>query len=529
MSSAVGVLSGRIESTPVRVSGAALVFVAIGMVISAGVAFIDGGGGTMALLVSAAVTAGVGGAMMGSATESSRADSPLAFASVAWAWLAMSVAGALPYLLSEVIPWSEADNALFESISGFTCTGATILADIDGVAHGILFYRSMTQWFGGMGLIVLAVGVLPALKIGGLELIANEAPGPTADRFTPRIAATARRLWILYGGLTLAVALALVIAGMSLFDAIAHAFTSVATGGYSTHSASIAHFDSISVELVLFAAMIIGGASFSLHWHTIMRSRSMLRGYSELRWYLGLIVGSAVVLTVLNITRSSFGANVRDSVFYAVSLGSNTGYAAGDYTSDVLWAPSAQVVLLVLMVVGGMSGSTAGGMKVLRFQIVTRYAVREVIRARHPRAVLPMRIGDTVVAEEVAARALGFVLLYLGLTVVGGATMTALGNDLETGFSGALSAIGNVGPAMGAAGPTDTALEFERHSRPVLMALMLFGRLEVFPTMLMFVALMRAGTRSRYRRLAAHRGPRRLRGHRSWKPRVRTQRQSAAE
>lgn len=515
MKTAAGLIGGRIESTPVRVSGAALLFVSIGMVISAAVALIDGGGGTLDLLLSAGITAVAGSFMMGGSVVSGRADSPLAFAAVAWAWLAVSVAGALPFLVSGVIPWREADNALFESISGFTCTGATILTDIDAVPHGILFFRSMIQWFGGMGLIVLAVGMLPALKVGGLELIANEAPGPTADRFTPRIAATARRLWVLYGGFTLVVALALVVAGMSPFDAVAHSFTTIATGGFSTHSASIAFFDSIAVEFVLFAGMLVGGASFSLHWHTIMRTRSKLRGYSELRWYLGLIFGSAVVLTALNLTRSGFGTTVRESVFYAVSLGTNTGYATGDYTNDATWAPSAQLVLLVLMVVGGMSGSTAGGMKVLRFQIVIRYAIREVIRTRHPRAVLPMRIGDRVVADDIAARALGFVLLYLGLTVVGGVTMTALGNDLETGFSGALSAIGNVGPAMGAAGPTDTALEFERHSRPVLMALMLFGRLEVFPTMLMFVAAVRAVTRSRHGRLA----DRRL-GARSIRPRL---------
>ncbi|WP_419864804.1 potassium transporter TrkG [Candidatus Poriferisodalis sp.] len=189
----------RFESTPVHISGVALLFVAVGMAVSACVALIDGGGGAFALGASAALTASVGSAMMGSTTASGRADSPLAFASVAWAWLAVSIAGTMPYLFSGVIGWSEADNALFESISGFTCTGATVLADIDGVAHGILFFRSMTQWFGGMGLIVLAVSVLPALKVGGLELIANEAPGPTADRFTPRIAATARRLWMLYG------------------------------------------------------------------------------------------------------------------------------------------------------------------------------------------------------------------------------------------------------------------------------------------------------------------------------------------
>ncbi|WP_419841508.1 TrkH family potassium uptake protein [Candidatus Poriferisodalis sp.] len=500
----------RFESTPVHVSGLALVFVATGMAISAGVALVDGGGGTFALVASAAVTASVGGAMMGSTTASARSDSPLAFASVAWAWLAVSLAGSMPYLFSGVVPWSEADNALFESVSGFTCTGATILADIDGVAHGILFFRSMTQWFGGMGLIVLAVSVLPALKVGGLELIANEAPGPTADRFTPRVAATARRLWLLYAGFTLAVAAALLAAGLSVFDAVAHAFTTVATGGYSTHTGSIAHFDSLAVELVVMTGMIVCGASFSIHWHTIMRTRSKLRGYSELRWYLSLIGGAAIAVALLNSGRLSLGSNLREAAFYAVSLGSNTGYGLYDYTDSQRWTPAAQLVLLVLFLVGGMTGSTAGGMKVLRLQIVVRYAVREVIRARHRRAVLPMRLGDTTVAEDVAARALGFVLLYLGLALVGGIVMTALGNDLETGFSGAVSAVGTVGPALGEAGPTASALEFARQSRPVMMVLMLFGRLEVFPTMLMFAAVARAATRSRYSRPATGRGVRRL-------------------
>ncbi len=413
----------RFASTPVHISGVALMFVGIGMAISAGVALIDGGGGALALGVSAAITAGVGSAMNRSTTASGRADSPLAFASVAWAWLAVSIAGTMPYLFSGVIGWSEADNALFESISGFTCTGATILADIDGVPHGVLFFRSMTQWFGGMGLIVLAVSVLPALMIAG---------------------------------------------------------------------------------------MITCGASFSIHWHLITRTPSQRRGYSELRWYLGLIGGAAIALLVLNSGKLSLGDNLREAAFYAASLGSNTGYGLTDYAHEQFWTPSAQLVLLALFVVGGMTGSTAGGIKVLRLQIVARYAIREVIRARHRRAVLPMRLGDTTVAEDVAARALGFVLLYLGLALAGGVLMTALGNDLETGFSGAVSAIGTVGPALGEAGPTSSALAFERASRPVMMVLMLFGRLEVFPTMLMFVAAVRAGTRSRYQQPTATRGPRRL-------------------
>ncbi len=485
----------RIKSTPARVAGAALMAVSVGMVISALVAMADGGGGAAALWISALITALVGALMLAGSQVSPKTDAPLTFAAVAWSWLAASIAGALPLLLSGTIRWSNFDDAVFESISGFTCTGATILPNLELVPQGILFFRSMTQWFGGMGLIVLAVAVLPALKVGGLELIAGEAPGPTADRLTPRVSETARRLWMLYGGVTLVVVVALLLAGVSLFDSVAHAFSTVATGGFSTHSESIAYFGSFTVELILIAAMVVCGMSFTLHWHMITRrSQRSFRGFSELRWYVGLLVGGLILLLWINSSNLGLGDNLRESLFYAASLGSSTGFGTSDYTA---WLPAAQMVILLLMVTGGMTGSTAGGMKVLRLQLVVRYMVREVIRARHPRAVLSMRLGDMMVSEQVAARAIGFVLLYLGLIIIGGIAITALGADPLTGFSGAVSAIGNMGPALGSAGPLDTALEFPRAGRPVLMALMMFGRLEVFPTVLMFVAVSRAVARSR--------------------------------
>ncbi len=484
----------RLRSTPVRVAGSALVAVSIGMAISAVVAVIDGGSGANALWVSAALTATTGVVMLVSAKVSPRADAPLTYAAVAWSWLAASIAGALPLLLSGTISWTHFDDALFESISGFTCTGATILTNLDAVPQGVLFFRSMTQWFGGMGLIVLAVAVLPALQVGGLELIASEAPGPTADRLTPRVSETARRLWMLYGGVTVLVAGALLLAGLSPFDSIAHAFSTVATGGFSTHNESVAFFNSFSVELILMAAMVVCGMNFTLHWQMVTRGRSTFRGYSELRWYLGILLSGFFVLLMINSSTLSWLDNFSDSLFYAISFGTSTGFGSSDYTA---WLPAAQMVILLLMVVGGMTGSTTGGMKVLRLQLVVRYVVREVIRARHPHAVLSMRIGNMTVTEQVAARAIGFVLLYVGLIILGGIAITALGSDPLTGFSGAVSAIGNMGPALGAAGPLDTALEFPRLVRPVLMALMMFGRLEVFPALLMFVAAGRAVARSR--------------------------------
>ena len=234
----------KVAVTPVRVSGAALLAIAGAMLISSVVAVVDGGGAGFDLLVSALITASIGCALFYGSTVSPTADSALAFASVAWSWVAVSVAGALPFLLTGVIPWVRFDDALFESISGFTCTGSTILSDFTSVPQGLLFFRSMIQWFGGMGLIVLAVAVLPALGIGGLELIASESPGPTADRLSLKVRDTARRLWLLYGLLTGLISVALLFGGMSIFDAVTHAFTTVATGGYSTYGDSIAHFDS---------------------------------------------------------------------------------------------------------------------------------------------------------------------------------------------------------------------------------------------------------------------------------------------
>jgi trk system potassium uptake protein len=486
----------KIKGTPLRVSGSALVAISFGMFASSGVALADGGGGALGLLVSAFLTLLIGAIMFGSSSVSDRADTPVALASVAWSWLAVSIAGAIPFLMTGSIAWAHFDDALFESVSGFTCTGSTILSDIEAVPRGVLFFRSMMQWFGGMGLIVLAVAVLPALKIGGLELIANEAPGPTADRLTPKVTDTARRLWLLYGGITFAMIAALMVVGLSPYDAASHAFTTVATGGFSPYNASIAHFDSLLAEFVIIVGMMFCGANFSLHWYAFNRGLKAYHRVSELRWYLGLIIGSTFILMWLNFGNLSLGRNIRESFFYAVSLGTSTGFGTSDFT---VWAPAAQIVLLTLMIVGGMTGSTAGGMKILRLQILVRYSFREIIRARHPKAVVPIRMGAVSIDEQIAAKAVGFILLYMGLIVFGGLTLAGLGVEPVTAFSGAVSAIGNAGPGLGDAGPVSNFLVFPRLGRVILMFLMMFGRLEVFPVMLMFVAFSRAVSRSRYK------------------------------
>ena len=478
----------RLAVTPVRVVGAGLLAVAAAMVLSVFVALIDGGGGGFGLTAAAIVTGGIGAVCFLGSRVSPSADAALAFASVAWSWLAVSLAGALPFLFSGVISWAHFDDALFESISGFTCTGSTILSDFGAVPQSILFYRSLTQWLGGMGLVVLAVAVLPALGIGGLDLIASEAPGPTADRLSLKVRDTARRLWLLYGAATCILAIVLFLVGMSVFDAVTHAFTTIATGGYSPHAESIAYFDSFVVELVVIAGMLFAGANFSMHWRALSDGIRAYGSVSETRWYVSLIAGACVILILVNHGELEWFQNFRESLFYAVSLGSNTGFGSSNY---VMWMPAAHITLLVLMLVGGMSGSTAGGMKVLRLQVVIRYSFRELMRARHPSAVIPIRLGSGTIEEQIAAKVVGFVLLYLGLIVTGGVVLSGLGVDPLTAFSGSVSALGNVGPALGEAGPSSNFLVFPRAARVVLMMMMALGRLELFPAMLMLVASLR--------------------------------------
>ena len=482
----------QFHSGTAHVSGIALMLVAAGMAASGVVGFIDGGAdrGTDvgALMGSAAITGLIGVVAWATSQVPSTQRAAMAFSAVTWSWVAVSIAGALPYLLSGTFDWAHFDDALFESTSGFSCTGSTVIADLDAVPKGVRFFRQMTQWFGGMGLIVLAVAVLPALKVGGLELIAAEAPGPTPDRLTPQVRETARRLWLLYGFVTLAITAALMLfGGLDLYDGLTYAFTTASTGGFAPYSASAAHFDSAMVELILIIGMFICGASFSWHWQAFRGDLGVYWRVSEFRLYAAMVVAAIAGVFVLNLDLGmSASRTLRDAAFNVVSVITSSGFGTSDFT---MWGPAAQVLLLLLMIPAGTTGSTSGGIKTLRLQIIAKFAAREITRARHPRAVRHLRLGDSVISDDVVNRAVGFVLLYLTATLVGGALVTALGADQVTGFSAATSAIGNIGPALGEAGPASTFLELPRLSRPILMVLMLFGRLEVFPTILAVMSL----------------------------------------
>ena len=486
----------RITSTTVHIVGVALLFTAAGMLLSAGVDVLAGGDGVEALLGSAALTAIVGAAAWRGSRIPARIRPGSVFAAVSAAWVAMSVAGALPFSFSGLLP--AFDDALFESVSGFTCTGSTVLTGEDFAegSPGVMWWRQLTQWFGGMGIIVLAVAVLPFIGVGGLELISAEAPGPSSDRLAPRVSETAKRLWLVYLGFTVLSTAALLVVGLSLYDASAHALALVSTGGFSPNADSIGAYDSVAVELVVVVGMVIGGASFTLHYQAVRGRLSAYWRNAELRLYLfGIAAASVIVSVILAAGGQGLGAAARDALFNVVTLATSCGFGnaqgAGSPGDFVLWAGAAQVILFSFMWSGGMTGSTSGGMKILRVQVMGRLAWREMVRARRVRSVRPIMQGADSVDEGTVSRIAGFVLLYFVIAVGAALVLTFAGTDIVTSLSGAVSAMGNMGPALGEAGPASNFLVFPRGSRMLLAVLMLVGRLEVFPMMLVAVALVR--------------------------------------
>ena len=485
--------------------GIGLLFAAAGMAVSAVIEAADGGGEIPALAAATAVTGVAGTALWRATRVPAQVSAAATFAAVAWTWILVSAFGALPYLFSGLLP--NPDDALFEAVSGFTGTGSTIVFPLEEQSLGMLFWRQLTQWYGGMGMIVLAVAVLPFLGVGGLELIRAEAPGETADRLAPRVSGTAKRLWLVYAGLTMAVAAGLLLtgdmapkgggAGRHLFDAVGHAFTTLATGGFSPYDTSINAFASVKVEAVLIVGMVLGGMNFTLHWRAARGDAGVYWRSSEVRVFLAMLVVATAALTVVNLVDDdSIGRAVRDSAFVATSMGTTTGFGTADFST---WLPSGQLIVLYLMLVGGMVGSTSGGMKVFRVRIMVAHAWRELRRARHARGVMVIKVGRTAIPEGIVGRVAGFVLLYLLLVAGGVLALGALGADVPTAIGSVATTIGCGGPGLGETGPASNFLTLARPARGVLMVLMLFGRLEIFPLLLMFAVFRRPGALRRRR------------------------------
>ena len=503
--SAVGLGQGphwrRFSSTRLHVTGIALAAVSAGMLACTLLEALTTRRDTGALAVSALLAGGIGG-LLWYLTRPGAPNQREIFATVGWTWILTTLVGAVPYVAAGTFATAGSGllepivNSVFESASGFSCTGSTVMADFDHAGRGLMMYRQLTQWYGGMGVVVLAVAVLPFLGVGGLELISAEAPGTTSDRLTPRVSETARRLWIVYAGFTAVSAVALFAADgfSSVYNAVAHAFTVASTGGFSPQADSIGHHGSVAVETVVIALMIVGGTSFSLHWRAVAtRTLPYLRN-SEFRAYLLVLGVVSLAVVALLWTRGGLplGSSIRAGVFNAVSLGTSTGFGnatgAGSPGDYVGWVAGAQLMLVLLMVVGGCTGSTAGGIKVMRMQVLGAVMVRSVRLAQAPRAVIPVRLGRDVIGESVVSRVAGFFLLHFLLVIGGLLVVTALGGELETSLGAVVSALGNMGPALGEAGPTANYAEaFSQPARLSLALLMIIGRLEVLPILLAFV------------------------------------------
>ncbi|MCP4216987.1 MAG: TrkH family potassium uptake protein [bacterium] len=400
------------------------------------------------------------------------------FLVVALGWFFMALFGALPYLFSGAIP--SITDSFFESMSGFTTTGATILTDIEALPLSLHFWRALTHWVGGMGIIVLSLAILPLLGIGGMQLFKAEVPGPTADKLTPRVANTAKILWLVYVGITFLEVIFLVFGGMTVFDAICHSFATMATGGFSTKNASLGAYNSAYLDYVVTIFMFIAGANFALHYKFIIGKFSSHWKDFEFKTYLFITLALAAIITFSNYwgdIYQSFWDSLRYGLFQTVSIGTTTGFGTADYE---VWTPLAQLLIFLLMFLGGSAGSTGGGMKVVRIVIVVKHGYNELKKMIHPKAVLPLRVGNRVVPKDVAYSVLGFFLLYVLLFVFVSITMTVMGLDLMTSIGAAASCLGNIGPGLGMVGPTDNYAFIPALGKWILSLSMMVGRLEIY-------------------------------------------------
>lgn len=457
--------------------GVVILVVGAGILVSAGVSAIYGDGDLSALLISGGIALVCGLPIYFATRVPSRTNIGYreGFLAVGLGWIIAMVFGSIPYMIHGLFGPLD---ALFESMSGFTTTGASVLVDYDQ-PHGLMFWRSLSQWLGGMGIIVLFIAVLRPLGAGAMRLFAAEAPGPVPERLTPRIRDTARNLWLIYISFSALEVVALLAFGVGPYDAFCHSFATMATGGFSTLGASVAGFDSLAVELVIVFFMFVAGGNFALYFGMIKGRPSRLFGNPEFRAYAGIMAVSVVVVAVSLIVAGSAGAGqaFRESVFQVSSLQSTTGFVTADFN---LWNPFTKVLLVLLMIVGGSAGSTGGGFKVARVMVLAKSVKHELTRQIHPKAVLPLKIGGKTVPEAVRIGVLGYLLIYLLVFAVGVLLIAATNVDLVTAGSSVAATLNNIGPGLGDVGATMNYSLMHPFAKSVLIVLMVVGRLELF-------------------------------------------------
>jgi len=408
------------------------------------------------------------------------------FAIVTLGWISMAIFSALPYYFSGVLSYT---NAFFEAMSGLTTTGASVLGHsttlmIEDMSHGLLFWRSFTQFIGGMGIIVFSIAILPMLGIGGVQLFRAEIAGPTADKLTPRVKQTAKLLWGIYVGFVLILALILKIEGMSWFDAFCHSFTTIATGGFSTQNASISAYSGL-IQWTIIIFMFLAATNFSLHYYLISKGKFEYFKDQEFRYYLGLAFIFSGLFFINIISTNHYQINLvtlRHSIFTAVSLLTTTGFSTEDFSH---WPAMSNMLVFVLLFIGGMAGSTTGGLKIIRSILIFRYLLCEIRRLLHPKGIFNIKLGSKIIDDDVVKSTLGFYLFYLFIFIITALVLSTTGLDLITSLSAAASAIGNIGPGLGTIGPSHNWGHLTDLAKWLTSFCMLLGRLEIFTVMVL--------------------------------------------
>ena len=452
---------------------------------------------TFEMIVSAFVVMILGGFMMLiSRNHEAQIHKREGYLIVTLGWMVMTLTGMIPYILTDTI--EDLPSIFFETMSGYTATGSTILTDIESLPAGILFWRSMTHWIGGMGIIVLAIAILPLLGIGGMQLFTAEAPGPNSDKLHPRITDTAKRLWLIYVTLTIAETLLLYLAGMSIFDALNHAMSTMASGGFSTKNVSLAHWNHLPwVHYIIMVFMFLAGSNFVLSYFAftgkikkVFQDDEFLT-FAKFIFFFSMIV-FAVLISQVDLANDSFDhpqvwgkteSSLRHSFFQVLAIVTTTGFVTADYTA---WSPFMTIFFFGLMFLGGSAGSTSGGIKVVRHLLMIKSGFLEFKRALHPNAIIQSRYNGKVVSKEIIGNILGFFILYMISFIIGSLVFGFMGLDFENAVGVAASSLGNVGPAIGDFGPASNYSQLPALGKYWSSFLMLMGRLELFTVLILF-------------------------------------------
>ena len=460
----------------VRVCGALMILPII-------VSLVLRSGDTMPLLLSMLIALAVGTAL---ALIQPRRDTLRAregFAIVAFSWIIVSFLGGLPFYFSGCVP--SLVDCFFETVSGFTTTGATILTDVEALPKGLLFWRSFTHWAGGMGVLVLSLALIPKMGACSIHLMRAESPGPSTDKLVPRVANNAKILYEIYVALSLFMVAALLFCGLDLYDALVHMFGAAGTGGFGTYGTSIAHFDSAAVDVVVGIFMALFGVNFSLYYFLLHRNWKAVLGNSELRWYAGILlsVSAIVAVDIMPLYGGRFFTALRYSFFQASSIMTTTGYATADFD---LWPQLSRVLMVALMFIGASAGSTGGGLKVVRVQLLLKSMVRDIRRTVHPKSVNTVKLDGHTVDENILSGVQGFFFAYFLILILATVIVSLDGFSFETNFTAVVATLSNIGPGLGMVGPVGNYAAFSDLSKLVLSMCMLIGRLEIFPILMLF-------------------------------------------